>query len=64
MNTYANIAGYTDADWAGSADDRKRTSDRCFYVGNNLIAWHSKKQNAISFSTVDAEYIATGSCCT
>jgi hypothetical protein len=58
------IVGYSDADWAGNADDRKSTSGGCFYVGNNLVAWMSKKQASISLSTVDAEYIAAGSCCT
>jgi len=33
------IARYSDADWAGNADDRKSTSGGCFYVGNNLVAW-------------------------
>ena len=31
---------------------------------NNLVTWMSKKQNSISLSTAEAEYIATGSCCT
>ena len=35
----------------------------CFYVGNNLVSWMSKKQNSISLSTVEAEYIAADSCC-
>ena len=58
------IIGYSDADWAGNADDRKRTSGGCFYVSNNLVSWMSKKQNSISLSTAEAEYIAAGSCCT
>jgi hypothetical protein len=33
-------------------------------VGNNLVAWMSKKQASISLSTAEAEYIAAGSCCT
>jgi hypothetical protein len=33
------VARYSDADWAGNADDRKSTSGGCFYVGNNLVAW-------------------------
>jgi len=37
------VAGYSDADWAGNVDDRKSTSRGCFYVGNNLVAWMSKK---------------------
>ena len=36
----------------------------CFYLGNNLVSWMSKKQNSVSLSTAEAEYIATGSCCT
>jgi hypothetical protein len=55
------VAGYSDADWAGNADDRKSTSGGCFYVGNNLVAWISKKQASISLSTAEAEYIAAGS---
>jgi hypothetical protein len=58
------VAGYSDADWARNADDRKRTSGGCFYVGNNLVAWISRKQSSISLSTTEAEYIVAGSCCT
>ena len=36
----------------------------CFYVGTNLVSQISKKQNSISLSTKEAEYIAVGSCCT
>ena len=34
-----------------------------FYVGANLVAWMSKKQNSVSLSTAKAEYIAAGSYC-
>ena len=58
------LDGYPNAGWAGNADDRKSTSGGCFYVGNNLVSWMSKKQNFISLSTVEDKYIAIGSCCT
>jgi hypothetical protein len=58
------VAGYSNADWAGNADDQKSTSGGCFYVENNLVAWMSKKQATISLSTAEVEYIAAGSCCT
>ena len=58
------LAGYFDTDWVGNVDDRKSKSGGCFYVGNNLVLWMSKKQNSISLSTAEAEYIAAGSCCT
>ena len=58
------LVGYSDVGWAGNADNRKSTSGGCFYVENNLVTWMSKKQNSISLSTAEAEYIATDSCCT
>lgn len=64
VETNSNLACFCDADWTGSLDDRKSTSGRCFFLGNNIIVWHSKKQNCVSISTAEAEYIALGSCCT
>ena len=56
------LAGYSDADWVGNADDRKSILGGCFYAGNNLVSWISKKQNFISLSTAKAEYITAESC--
>ena len=44
-------------------DDRKSTSGGYFCLGNNLVSWMRKKQNSMSLSTVEAEYIVAGSCC-
>ncbi|CAL2249725.1 unnamed protein product [Prunus armeniaca] len=63
-DTSVNLVGYSDADWAGCSDDRKSTSGGVLYVGNNVVAWHSKKQNFVSLSTTEAEYVAVGSCYT
>ena len=58
-----SLVGFSDSNWAGNADDRKSTTGGCFYVGANLVAWKSKKQNSVFLSTAEAEYIAAGSCC-
>ena len=63
-DTTRSLMGYCDADWAGSLEDRRSTSGGCFFMGNNMVSWHSKIQNSVSLSTAEAEYIALGSCCT
>jgi len=62
--TNQNLVGFCDADWAGNLDDRRSTTGGCFFLRNNLVSWHSKKQSCVSLSTAEAEYIALGSCCT
>ncbi|XP_030964071.1 secreted RxLR effector protein 161-like [Quercus lobata] len=45
-----SLVGFSDSDWVGNADDKKSTIGGCFYVGANLVAWMSKKQNSVSLS--------------
>ena len=55
---------YTDADWAGCANDRRSTSGYCTYLGGNLITWRSKKQSVVARSSAEAEFraLANGIC--
>ena len=62
-DSYLVVARYSNTDWVGNVEDRKNTFDVCFFIGDCLVAWLSKKQNFISLSTVEAEYIASRSCC-
>lgn len=55
---------YSDVDWARNPNDRKSTTGGCFFLEDNLISWHSKKQNSVSLSSIEAEYIAAGNACT
>ena len=58
-----DLVGYSDSDYAGDKIDRKSTSGTCQFLGRSLVSWSSKKQNSVSLSTAEAEYIAAGSCC-
>ena len=49
---------FTDADWVGSIDDRKRTSGGELFLGKRLVSWKRKKKNSISQSTAEVEYVA------
>lgn len=64
FDTTCEIARYSNIDWTSYVEDCKSMNGCCFYIGNNLVSWHSKKQNSISLSTVEAKYIATGNRCT
>ncbi|WVZ53202.1 LOW QUALITY PROTEIN: hypothetical protein U9M48_004175 [Paspalum notatum var. saurae] len=57
------LLGYTDSDFAGCRVERKSTSEGCYLLGRSLVSWSSKKQNCVSLSTAEAEYIAAGSSC-
>ncbi|KAL0414443.1 UNVERIFIED_CONTAM: Retrovirus-related Pol polyprotein from transposon RE1 [Sesamum radiatum] len=54
----AKLVGYTDSDWAGSADDMKSTSGYTFSLGSGIFSWASKKQATVAQSSAEAEYIA------
>jgi hypothetical protein len=57
------LIGYSDSDYAGCKVERRSTSGTCHLLGRSLVSWSSKKQNSVSLSTAEAEYITTGSCC-
>nr|GEW27115.1 hypothetical protein [Tanacetum cinerariifolium] len=57
------LTAYSDADHAGCHLDRKSTSGSVQFFGDKLVCWSSKKQNCVSISTAESEYVAVSSCC-
>lgn len=54
---------YSDADYGGDKRDFKSTSGGCQFLGSRLVTWQCKKQNAVSQSTCESEYISAAACC-
>ena len=52
------LAGFTDANWAGCVENRKCTSGCCFSIGLGVVSWFSRKQKLVALSSVEAEYMA------
>ncbi|KAJ9547010.1 LOW QUALITY PROTEIN: hypothetical protein OSB04_019553 [Centaurea solstitialis] len=54
-----DLTAFSDSYFAGCKIDRKSTTGGCQLLGGKLT---SKKQNSVSTSTAEAEYVAAGSC--
>ncbi|XP_071719204.1 secreted RxLR effector protein 161-like [Rutidosis leptorrhynchoides] len=63
FGTGFNLTAFTDADHGGDQVKRKSTSGGLQFLGNKLVSWSSRKQNCVSLSTAESEYIAAASCC-
>ena len=62
--TSLNLIGFSDSNSVGCKLDRKSRTGTCHFLGSYLVSWNCKKQACVTPSTVEAEYIAAGCCCT
>jgi len=54
---------YADADYAKNEEDRRSISGRISTLGGMLVGWNSKKQQTVSLSSCESEYISYGEAC-
>ena len=52
------LCGFSDSDWGGDVDDMRSTSGYCFSFGLGVFTWCSKKQDFVTQSTTEAEFVA------
>jgi len=57
-SSFFAMHGFTDADWAGSVDDRKSTGGYLVFFGQTPISWKLGKQHIIAHSSTKVEYKA------
>ena len=56
-NCKFRLVGYTDSDWSDSVPNRKSILGCCFSLGTAVIAWRSRKQTSVVFSTIEEEHV-------
>ncbi|RVW36173.1 hypothetical protein CK203_100389 [Vitis vinifera] len=52
------LEGFSDANWILDLDEMKSTSGYVFILGGSAVSWKSAKQTCITWSTMEAEFIA------
>ena len=57
-----SLGAYVDADWAGDHQDRKSNSGFVFNLGGP-ISWCARKQQCVTLSSTEAEYVAMSEAC-
>ncbi|GJX56609.1 retrovirus-related pol polyprotein from transposon TNT 1-94 [Tanacetum coccineum] len=57
------LIAYSYADHAGCKDDCKITSGGLQFLDEKLVSWSSKKQDCITMSTAEAEYVSLSAWC-
>ncbi|KAJ0847396.1 putative RNA-directed DNA polymerase [Helianthus annuus] len=61
-NATGKLEIYTDSDYARDRKDRRCTSGYVCLLSNAAICWSSKKQEVVTLSSTEAEYVAAKNC--
>ncbi|XP_059650741.1 secreted RxLR effector protein 161-like [Cornus florida] len=57
-NADAKFLGFCDSDWTGCVDDMRSTFGYASSLGSGAFSWSSKKQQTVTQSSTEAEYIS------
>nr|GEZ62465.1 copia protein [Tanacetum cinerariifolium] len=57
------LIGFSDADYAGCKDTFKSTFGGAQFLGEKLVRWSSNKQDCMTLSAAEAEYVSLSACC-
>ena len=61
-NETLKLKAFSDADWAGCKVTSASTSGYIILLGNSPISWSSSRQDCISLSTMESEYVSMSDC--
>jgi len=58
LDSFLDICGFVDVDWAGDLDQRRSTSGYVFNLFGGAVSSMSKRQSIVALSTTKAKYMA------
>ena len=56
------IWGWVDSDWAADLDSRRSHTGYVIMLTGGAVSWKSRRQDCVSLSTSEAEYVAASQC--
>ncbi|KAI3518276.1 hypothetical protein L1887_06814 [Cichorium endivia] len=62
-NREFDLYAFFDSNYGVCDIDRRSTSVGCQFLGDRLISWQCKKQQTVSTSTAETEYVSALACC-
>jgi hypothetical protein len=54
--------GWVDSDWAADVDSRRSHTGYIIMLNGGAVSWKSRRQDCVSLSTSEAEYVAASQC--